>query len=88
VPRSALGWACSFEVPSAGYRSAGEPPGSSKILSEGVQMIILGVVLLVIGWFTGISLLTTLGAILAVVGVILLLLGSLGRPIAGRKSYW
>jgi hypothetical protein len=51
-------------------------------------MIILGVVLLVIGWFTGISLLTTLGAILAVVGVILLLLGSLGRPIAGRKSYW
>jgi hypothetical protein len=51
-------------------------------------MIILGVILLVVGWLTGISLLTTLGAILAVIGVILLLLGSMGRPVAGRSFYW
>lgn len=51
-------------------------------------MIILGLVLLVIGWLLGIGLLTTLGGILLVVGVVLWVLGSAGRPIAGRRHYW
>ncbi len=51
-------------------------------------MIILGVVLIVLGYLLGISILTTLGIILAVVGVVLALLGSAGRPLAGRRHYW
>ncbi|MGW1373107.1 DUF6131 family protein [Streptomyces sp. NPDC002446] len=50
-------------------------------------MIILGIILLVIGFFTGISILWTIGIILAVIGAILLLLGSLGHGV-GRRHYW
>jgi hypothetical protein len=51
-------------------------------------MIALGVILLIIGWLTGISILYTVGAILLVVGLILLLLGSVGHPVAGRRWYY
>ena len=50
-------------------------------------MLILGLVLLVIGWLTGISILTTIGIILLVVGAVLMLLGSINRPVLGRR-YW
>jgi hypothetical protein len=50
-------------------------------------VIVLGIVLLVVGWLLGIPILTTLGLILVVVGVILLLLGSTGHVIGGR-SHW
>jgi hypothetical protein len=30
----------------------------------------------------------TLGIILLVVGVVLFLLGSMGRPMGGRRHYW
>ena len=49
--------------------------------------MILGLVLLVIGWLTGISILTTIGIILLVVGAVLMLLGSINRPVLGRR-YW
>ena len=51
-------------------------------------MIVLGVILLVLGWLLGISLLTYLGGILLVVGVVLLLLGSTGRAIGPRRHYF
>ncbi|HZZ49480.1 MAG TPA: DUF6131 family protein [Pseudonocardia sp.] len=51
-------------------------------------MIVLGVILLIIGWLTGISILYTVGAILLVVGLVLLLLGSVGRGIGGRRWYY
>ncbi len=51
-------------------------------------MIILGVVLLLIGIFAKISILTTIGVILLVVGAVLFIAGSVGRPIAGRRHYW
>jgi hypothetical protein len=50
-------------------------------------MIILGVVLLLIGILAGIPILTTIGTILLVVGAILFILGSMGRPVGGRR-YW
>lgn len=50
-------------------------------------MIVLGVILLILGWALGISILWTIGAILAVVGVIFWILGGVGRPVAGRR-YW
>ena len=51
-------------------------------------MIILGVVLLLIGIFAHIPILTTIGVILLVVGAVLFVAGSVGRPIAGRRHYW
>ncbi|MFI2263982.1 DUF6131 family protein [Streptomyces tubercidicus] len=51
-------------------------------------MIILGVILLVIGFLTGIGILWTLGIILAVIGAVLWGLGAMGHAVAGRKHYW
>lgn len=50
-------------------------------------MIVLGIVLLLLGWLTGISILYTLGVILLVVGIVLFALGASGRAIGGR-SHW
>jgi hypothetical protein len=51
-------------------------------------MIILGVVLLVVGFVAGIPVLVTIGGILLVIGVILWILGSMGRAVGGRKHYY
>ena len=49
-------------------------------------MIVLGVILILIGWLVGLGILETLGIILLVVGLVLLLLGSTGH-YAGRRWY-
>jgi hypothetical protein len=51
-------------------------------------MILLGVVLLLVGFFAGVPILWTLGIVLAVVGAILALAGGTGRQIGGRAHYW
>ena len=51
-------------------------------------MIVLGIILLLIGYFAGISILYTIGGILVVVGVILWILGAVGRPVGGRKVWF
>jgi hypothetical protein len=52
------------------------------------QMIVLGVILLLIGYFTGLSILYTIGGILVIVGVVLWILGAVGRPVGGRKVWF
>lgn len=51
-------------------------------------MILLGAVLLILGYVLGIGILYTIGALLLVVGVVLWILGAAGRPFAGRRHYW
>jgi hypothetical protein len=51
-------------------------------------MIILGIVLLVIGFIAKIAILWTIGIILLVVGLILVALGSAGRAVGGRRHYY
>ena len=51
-------------------------------------MIVLGVILLILGFLFKISILWTIGIILLIVGAVLFLLGSVGRPVAGRRHYW
>jgi hypothetical protein len=51
-------------------------------------MIVLGVILLLIGYFTGISILYTIGGILVVIGIVLWILGAVGRPVGGRKVWF
>lgn len=53
-------------------------------------MIVLGIILLVVGYLVPLpiaSLLITLGWIALVVGIVLFFLGYAGRPIGGRR-YW
>ena len=50
-------------------------------------MIALGVILLILGFVLKIQILWTIGIILLVVGAVLWILGSIGRPVAGRR-YW
>ena len=51
-------------------------------------MILLGVVLLIIGFIAKIPIIWTLGIIAVVVGAILALLGMGGREIAGRRHWY
>ena len=51
-------------------------------------MILLGVVLLIIGFITGIAIIWTIGVVLCVIGVILWILGALGHAVGGRKHYF
>ncbi|MEZ0352862.1 hypothetical protein [Mycobacterium sp. pR1184] len=50
-------------------------------------MIVLGVVLLILGYVFAIPLLWTIGIVLIVIGAVMWILGSVGRPVAGRR-YW
>ena len=51
-------------------------------------MIILGVILLIIGFVASIAILWTIGIILVVIGVILELLGMAGHAVGGRRHYY
>ena len=51
-------------------------------------MIILGLVLLVVGFLVHIPVLTTIGLVLMVLGAILWIMGASGRAVGGRTHYW
>jgi hypothetical protein len=55
---------------------------------KGTDMLVLGVVLLLIGLLAGIPILWTIGVILAIVGAVLMVMGSTGRQIGGRRHYY
>jgi hypothetical protein len=51
-------------------------------------MIILGLILLLVGFLAKIAIVWTIGIVVLVLGLILLLLGSIGRGVGGRRHYW
>jgi hypothetical protein len=51
-------------------------------------VLILGLVLLLLGWLTDIGILTTLGIILLVIGAVFWVLGATGRAVGGRRYWW
>ncbi len=51
-------------------------------------MIILGIILLIVGFLANIAILWTIGIIVVVIGLILLVLGMAGRAVGGRKHYY
>jgi hypothetical protein len=50
-------------------------------------MIGLGIILLIVGYFLKVAVVEDIGIILLVIGAVLWVLGSVGRPVAGRR-YW
>jgi hypothetical protein len=51
-------------------------------------MIILGIVLLIIGFIAKVAILWTIGIIVLVIGAALAVAGILGRSIGGRRHYF
>lgn len=51
-------------------------------------MILLGILLLVLGFLFGLQILWTLGIVLIVIGVVLVVLGAAGQPVGGRPYWW
>jgi uncharacterized membrane protein HdeD (DUF308 family) len=62
-------------------------PAVSSINEENV-MIVLGIVLLIIGFIAKIAIVWTIGIALVVIGAILALLGVAGREIGGRRHWY
>lgn len=50
-------------------------------------MLVLGLILLILGYVLGIAWLVTLGWVLGLIGLVLLVVGALGHPVGGRR-YW
>ncbi|MGI9007735.1 MAG: DUF6131 family protein [Streptosporangiaceae bacterium] len=61
---------------------------SLTIAAERVDMIILGILLLILGFVLKVAILWTIGIIVLIVGLVLLLLGSTGRAVRGSRHYW
>jgi hypothetical protein len=51
-------------------------------------MIILGLILLIVGFVVKIAILWTIGIVVLVIGLLLALLGATGRAVGGRRHYW
>ncbi|MDV8009012.1 MULTISPECIES: hypothetical protein [unclassified Rhodococcus (in: high G+C Gram-positive bacteria)] len=51
-------------------------------------MIIVGIVVLIVGYLAGIPILWTFGIVLVIVGAILFALGAAGRGVGGRRHYY
>ena len=51
-------------------------------------MILLGVVLLLIGFIAKIAILWVVGVVLLIVGLVMVALGAMGRAVGGRRHYY
>ncbi len=51
-------------------------------------MIIIGLILLLIGFVAGIALLWSIGIIVLLIGLVLWVLGSIGHAVGGRRHYY
>jgi hypothetical protein len=51
-------------------------------------VIVLGIVLLIVGFVAKVAIIWTLGIIVVVIGAILALLGLAGREIGGRRHWY
>jgi uncharacterized membrane protein HdeD (DUF308 family) len=52
------------------------------------NMILLGIVLLIIGFVAKVAILWSLGILVLVIGAVLMVLGSMGRAVGGRRHYY
>jgi hypothetical protein len=51
-------------------------------------MIVLGIILLIVGFVLSIPILWTIGVILLLVGLVLWIMGSVGHAVGGRRHYY
>jgi len=58
------------------------------VFGDQIDMIILGLVLMLLGFVLSIPILWTVGIVVLIVGLVLLVLGRSGRSVGGRAHYW
>jgi hypothetical protein len=51
-------------------------------------MIILGIILLIVGFVAKVAILWTIGIVLVLIGLVLVVLGAMGRAVGGRRHYY
>jgi hypothetical protein len=51
-------------------------------------VIILGIILLIVGFVTNISVIWSIGIVVLIIGVVLAVLGMAGRSIGGRRHWF
>ncbi len=51
-------------------------------------MVVIGIVLMLIGFLLGVPVLWSIGVIVLVVGLILWVLGAAGHAVGGRRHYY
>jgi hypothetical protein len=51
-------------------------------------VIILGIILLIVGFLLKIPIIWTIGIVLVVIGAILFLVGAAGREVGGRRHWY
>jgi hypothetical protein len=69
-------------------RQRGVDGSESSHHAEERFMIVLGIVLLIIGFIAKVAILWTLGIIVLVIGAVLAVLGTMGRAVGGRRHYY
>jgi hypothetical protein len=65
-----------------------DAPADVEASKGEILMIVTGVILLLLGYFLGISILYTVGGILLVIGLVLWIAGAMGHAVGGRPHYW
>jgi hypothetical protein len=63
-------------------------PYRNRAPQKGIHMIGIGIVLMLIGFLLTIPILWSVGIVVLVVGLVLLLLGSIGHEVGGRRHYY
>ena len=64
------------------------PSRAAAVNCKEPPVIILGILLLIIGFVTGIAILWTIGIVVVIIGAILWILGMAGHAVGGRKHYF
>jgi hypothetical protein len=86
--QAAAAWSAAC-LPSAGlHGTARQVLTDVTTARQEPELIILGIVLLIIGFIAKIAIVWTIGIIALVIGLILLVLGMVGHAVGGRKHYF
>jgi membrane-bound ClpP family serine protease len=64
------------------------PPVVRTFSCQELSLIILGLILLLIGFVANIAIIWTIGIVVVVAGAILALLGMAGHAVGGRRHYF
>ena len=51
-------------------------------------MIVIGLILMLIGFIAGVPILWSVGILIALIGLVLMLMGATGREVGGRRHYY
>jgi hypothetical protein len=70
------------------FRHHPVPKADQPARPKETPVIVLGIVLLLIGFIAKIPILWGIGIVVLVIGLILLILGAMGRAVGGRKHYY